>query len=63
MKFGDWEVEDIEMEDIDYEDCPDFCDAFISSASINGKKATDEQLDQLNDDSSFVYECLIDYMY
>ena len=61
-KFGDWEVEDIEMEDIDYNDCPDFCDAFIASATVNGHEATEEELNEMNDDGTFVYQCLEDYL-
>ena len=62
-KFGTWEVEDIEFDDINGNDYPDFCDAFISYAVVNGEEATEEQLDELNDDSDFVYECLMDYLF
>ena len=61
--YGDWVVEDIEIEDIEGTDYPDFCDAYISNATINGKEATEEQLDTLNDDSDFLYECVLDYIY
>ena len=62
-KFNDWEVENIQMDGIDYNDAPDFCNAFISRATIDGHKAKDEELDELNDDSDFVYDCLMDYLY
>ena len=62
-KFGDWEVEDIEMEDIEWDDAPDFSNAFIASATVNGHEATEEELDKMNDDGTFVYDCLIDYIY
>jgi len=57
------EVSDIEFEDVDPKDFPDFCDAFISSAAYKGRKMTEEELDKLNDDSDFVYDKLIDYLY
>ena len=49
-------LENLEIEGIDRRDSPDFSDAFISYAEINGKKATDEELEELNDDSCFVHE-------
>ncbi len=56
-------VDNIEMEDIDHADAPDFCNAFIASADINGRPMTDRELDILNDDSEFVYESLMNYLY
>lgn len=49
----------VEVDDIDTSDYPDFSDAFISYAEYNGVPMTDEQLDELNEDSSFVYDCVI----
>ena len=57
------EVSDIEFEDVDPKDYPDFCDAFISSATYKGRKMTEKELDKLNDDSDFLYIQLIDYLY
>jgi hypothetical protein len=51
-------IENIEVEGIHLIDYPDFCDAYIASADYNGKEMTDEQLDELNEDSDFVYECV-----
>lgn len=48
-------VTDIEVDGIDTKDYPDFCDAFISSATVNGRNATDDELDQLSDDGDLVY--------
>jgi len=63
MKFGTWEVEDIELDDINSDDYPDFCDAYICAATVNGEDATEEQLDALNDDSDFVYERVIENIF
>lgn len=49
-------IESVEVEGIDTRDYPDFCDAYVSYAEIDGREATEEELDELNDDSHFVYE-------
>jgi len=49
-------LENLEVEGIDTRDYPDFCDAYISSAEINGREATEEELDEINEDRDFVYE-------
>ena len=49
-------VSNAEIEDVWMGDYPDFCDAYISSAEIDGREATEEELDELNEDRDFVYE-------
>ena len=56
-------IDNIEVDGIDTTDYPDFCDAFISSADYDGKEMTEEQLDKLNQDSDFVYECLQNHLF
>ena len=56
-------IDDIEVDGIDYADYPDFCDAFISSATYDGKPMTDAQLDELNEDRDFVYEQVENYLF
>ena len=56
-------IDDIEVDGIDYGDYPDFCDAFISGGIYDGKPMTDEQLDELNENSDFVYECVCNYLF
>jgi len=63
MKLDYSLIEDIQLDGIDYRDAPDFCDAFIVSASYNGREMTQEELDILNEDTSFVYECMLSYLY
>jgi len=53
----------IKVDRIDFNDYPDFCDAFIASADYDGKPMTDEQLDELNEDTDFVYECVQNYLF
>ena len=52
---------DIEVDGIDTDDYPDFCDAFICRATAvledgTMREATEEELDELNDDGDLVYE-------
>lgn len=49
-------IESVEVEGIDTRDYPDFSDAYISYAEINGREATEEELQKLSDDSQLVYE-------
>lgn len=50
-------IENIEIEGINYEDYPDFCDAFLVSATLNGEPLTDEELDYINNvHQDWVYE-------
>jgi hypothetical protein len=34
--------------DVDMKDYPDFCDAYVESASFKGIELTDQQLEELN---------------
>lgn len=61
--FNYSKIDDIEVDGIDYRDAPDFCDAFISSATYKGKEMSESQLERLNDNSSFVYECVQEKLY
>jgi hypothetical protein len=56
-------IDNIEVDGIDTRDYPDFCDAFIASADYDGKEMTEEQLDELNEDRDFVYECVENHLF
>jgi hypothetical protein len=56
-------IDNIEVDGIDTKDYPDFCDAFISSADYNGVAMTDEQLEELNEDYSFVHDCVYTHLF
>lgn len=69
-KFKAWltrldysKIEDIEVDGIDTKDYPDFCDAYIASALYKGRKMTESELERLNEDSAFVYECVLEKLY
>ena len=50
-------LENVEVENIDMRDYPDFCDAFISYAEIDGRVLNEKELEEVNECSDFVYEC------
>ena len=56
-------IDNIQFEDIDHSDYPDFCDAFIASADINGVEMTEDELNELNENRDFVHEKLIEHLF
>ena len=58
-------ITDIEVDNIDMNDYPDFVDAFILSANWKDtlEPLTEEELDALNEDRYFVYECVWNHLY
>ena len=54
-KIEVWKLEDVKVEDIDMKDYPDFCDAFISSATIDGRELTELELNEVNEDYDYLY--------
>lgn len=57
MELDLTKIKDVEVEGIDTRDYPDFVDAFISSATYEGREMTEEELDHLNENySDFVYD-------
>ena len=59
MKIDVTKLEEISVATIDIRDMPDFTDAFIESASYEGRDLTDEELDELNKNHDFVYSEVI----
>lgn len=51
-------IDNVEVDGIDTNDYPDFCDAYILSADYNGVPMTEDQIEELNQDRDFVYECV-----
>jgi hypothetical protein len=56
-------ITNIELGGIDTSDYPDFCDAYIVSAEYNGVELTDAELDELNCNSEFVYDCVLNQLF
>ena len=57
-------IDNIEIEGIDHTDHPDYCDAFIASADLDGVEMDDKQLDDLNENhADFVYDAVLNFIY
>ena len=55
-------VEVTAIEGIDMKDYPDFCDAYVSEALIDGVPATEAECDEITDNGTFFYDTLMDYI-
>jgi hypothetical protein len=56
-------ITNVELGGIDTSDYPDFCDAFIESAEIDGVELTDEELNELNCNRDFVDQCVFNNLF
>ena len=56
-------ISNIELGNIDTSDYPDMVDAYIVSAEYNGIELTDEELEELNSNSEFVYDCVLKHLF
>jgi len=63
MKIDYSKISNVEVDGIDTKDYPDFSDAFISYAEYDGEEMSEEMLEELNNDGSYVYEQVEKYIY
>lgn len=56
-------VEVLNVDGIDWKDYPKFCDAFIDEALIDGVRASDEELDVINENDDFLQEAIHNHIY
>ena len=56
-------ISNVQVANIRTWDAPDFTDAFIESADYGDREMTDEELEILNEDRDFVYECVLEDLY
>lgn len=56
-------ITNVEFGGIDMSDYPKFCDAYIESAEIDGRPATDAELDIMQNDGEIFYDLLTDYIH
>ena len=58
LVFNGRRLTDVTVQDIDFKDYPDFCDAYIESASWEdtGEELTDDELEAVNNDGSLRWE-------
>lgn len=58
------EIDNIEFDDVEMDDYPDFSNAYICSADMNGIPMTEEELNDLNENNpGFCYEKLFDKLF
>ncbi len=63
MKLDYTQIEDIELDGINTADAPDFCDAYVASATYVGREMPEAELDILNENGDFIYEVIQNYLY
>lgn len=56
-------IDDAVVSNVDIKDYPDFCDAFIESATYKGRDMTEKELERLNEDYEYIYELACDEMF
>lgn len=56
-------IDNIEVDGIDTNDYPDFCDAFIVSADYDGQPMSEAQIEELNENSSFIHDCVYNQLF
>ena len=56
-------ISDVELDGINRWDAMDYADAFISSASYDGREMSDAELDELNENSDYIYNCVMEHLY
>ena len=61
--MGQGMITNIKFDGIDFGDYPDFVDAYIISADLDGVPMTSEQIDKLNENPIFVYEQLMEHLF
>ena len=63
MNYAGTKFTAIEMGGIDHSDYPKYCDAYVEYVEINGKPATEGQLEDINCDGALVHELLVDFLH
>ena len=63
IKLDYTKISNVELDGIDHSDYPDFCDAYIVSADYDGREMTDDEIEELNNDSQFVHEKVWDHLF
>lgn len=56
-------ITDIEFDGIDYSDAMDFVDAYISDCQVDGRDVTEDELEEINEDSDYVYDRLMEHIF
>lgn len=55
-------LDDLELE-FNTDDFPDFADSFITRGTYEGRELTSDEVDELNENSDFVYNLVLDRIF
>jgi hypothetical protein len=53
-------ITDIVVNGVDQKDYPEYCDAYLQSAKIDGREATEAELNELEADDDLIYDMLFE---
>ena len=56
-------ITNVEFGGIDMSDYPKFCDAYIEYAEIDGRPATEAEIEEMESDGNVFYDLLTDYIH
>lgn len=59
-KFDYEKISNVEVNGVDRKDHPNYCDAHILSADYDDTPMSDEMIDKLNENSSYVHDCVLE---
>jgi len=63
MQLDTRKLENVVMADVQMYDFPDFVDAYVEYAEINGVELTDAQYDEVNENYEFLQESAYQSLY
>ena len=63
MKLDVRKLENVVMADVQMYDFPDFVDAYVEYAEINGVELTDAQYDEVNENYEFLQQSAYESLY
>ena len=63
MQLDTRKLENVVMADVQMFDFPDFVDAYVEYAEINGFELTDAQYDEVNENYEFLQESAYESLY
>lgn len=63
MKLDTRKLENVVMADVQMYDFPDFVDAYVEYAEINGVELTDAQYDEVNENYEFLQQSAYESLY
>ena len=59
-----YKVTDLVWSDVDHSDYPDYCDAFIESATYKDREMTEDEIEELMDDNpEWCYDRLMEWIH